>query len=139
MRANDTVQHFCTMPWILFLLSLCCVTKGHCKGRITYRREQLSPPHSDRKYEAPKKKSKRKTNFVNDRKKHCQNTKEFPAPNRREKADFLLNLTLCCKWQGKESSSRTPWIVRALEFHTHCRINYPEECKALGTVPSCFL
>lgn len=48
-RANCIVQHFCTVPWILFLFSLCCVTKGHCKGRITYRLEQLSPPHSDRK------------------------------------------------------------------------------------------
>lgn len=48
-RANYTVRHFCMMPWILFLFSLCCVTKGHCKGCITYRREQLSPPHSDRK------------------------------------------------------------------------------------------
>lgn len=48
-RANYIVQHFCTVPWILFLFSLCCVTKGHCKGHITYRLEQLSPPHSDRK------------------------------------------------------------------------------------------
>lgn len=48
-RANYIVQHFCTVPWILFLFSLCCVTKGHCKGHITFRLEQLSPPHSDRK------------------------------------------------------------------------------------------
>lgn len=48
-RANYIVQHFCMVPWILFLFSLCSVTKGHCKGCITYRLEQLSPPHSDRK------------------------------------------------------------------------------------------